>query len=1408
MLDPRKVPPGDPDIWNFNLTTYRPLPGRSEGTVEPGNWVPIKHMYSGAAEEVALTGIGIADLLAFLAEDSQAHFALERRLMTQNNNYHIRPSCPHGGLGGLLCRSCTALTVQGLWDYVRRGREQEIPVETPPEPARFGLPQADSPFAAPPVEEIDRVLCVPDSRRAEAAACMDAILVRSKIATRTALFGDVAEPYLFWGLRVSMGKFHCDADRLLATRPLIFVVLAFVHAMFVSSIFLWFGVGWFVRPTTAAVSVLLSWAGIIYCNVGPVKFYIWDNMEKVAAALARRKLKSFWDSRGRTLTRLIALLTVCYAGYRLLSRVYGWLHDTSQTIAPPKPRLAHQGGVLTTPSVPEEPTRPWQDFKCEAVPVGRVASTMSCAQGLERIRHAHAWGTFIGPLMADGVTRKRIRVSVTGVRNGIFLVPTHVKSKTGGFPMEVTLEFDVPRVGGTTFKALIGHEAWADIPQKDISLVDIPVGRMMRDNLDLFPLQLPTLSLGVRAIRRVEGGELKHEAMFARVGPVQMPDTDMDTTALEYATAGPTGPGYCGMLLFADRQPTFIAGIHVAGENGTPRGVAACITRRQIEEALNQLKVSGVVPIMPKFTQIDLSLNGVVKLNPSDVVPPKSCTRFMHPDSEYTYLGSHTKGTRSFHSQVVETRCAALVVETFPKAERIFGPPRNLSNARSWTHNLQLAAEPARISPEAIALAEKDGEVKWRRIFEQDPNFASQLGVTDDSTAINGINGQAEYSPIDMKTSQGWPVNRPKTELFYKTGVPTATVLDPWVATPQFYEDVRTLEDVLAQSEYVPFVFRASLKDEPTKKTKEWPRMFSGAPVMYVFLMRKYFATIFAYMKRNKFAFGGMCGINAYSTEWSTMTRFVTAFGRKRIVAGDFAHFDKKMMRVIIRKLLGRILWVAKMSGVYTPRQLHIMEVLTASLVWCITEVNGELYLIGGNPSGHTVTVELNDMYNEFILACVFYTLMLRQPPAERPKVAMVEYEADSDSFSSAAVSSVGDIPLAEDEQIVPGVDGLFSAFVHLVTYGDDNLMGVASCCSWFNHTSIAGVFAEWGITYTMADKTSDSVPYIDISQATFLKRSMRWDERNREWMAPLEELSMLKALMVRDSSSALSHDEHIAVNIMNLMREAYFHGEEVYADYKSRAERFVTQLGLWHHFPDGRLKTFEETQEWWERTQRLPGLTAQSLEDDLGVDSGEEEIARFGWDYVPGNEWSAEVCSQLVIWDWQSLGFRAPGRMRQVGPQVYVLGLGLQSVEDTRSLVDAVMSLGRMKQAVVLCNHAGVGRVLVMQLTCNTMPAQLWQYIQSTHCGWHRNMVGVLGTPLNGMSAGSFATICDLFYSTMRYQRGIQYRTDGRVFDFVWRDMLPWNMRPVDEIDRGLPGELDMPDRPASRMSSGPSTC
>jgi hypothetical protein len=180
------------------------------------------------------------------------------------------------------------------------------------------------------------------------------------------------------------------------------------------------------------------------------------------------------------------------------------------------------------------------------------------------------------------------------------------------------------------------------------------------------------------------------------------------------------------------------------------------------------------------------------------------------------------------------------------------------------------------------------------------------------------------------------------------------------------------------------------------------------------------------------------------------------------------------------------------------------------------------LQFCSGQPSGQPLTVEMNSIVNSILVRMAFFTIMKRDyPRIKNPN---------------------------------------FRDYVRLAVYGDDNVMGIHDDIPLFNHTTIQAVFASWGIQYTMADKEADSIPYLSISEISFLKRSFVRHEQLDSIVAPIEEESLSKKFYwwTKSKNTPLNFVEQFQANFESQAREAYLHGEDFYVEFCAKCERII----------------------------------------------------------------------------------------------------------------------------------------------------------------------------------------------------------------------------------------------------------
>lgn len=263
------------------------------------------------------------------------------------------------------------------------------------------------------------------------------------------------------------------------------------------------------------------------------------------------------------------------------------------------------------------------------------------------------------------------------------------------------------------------------------------------------------------------------------------------------------------------------------------------------------------------------------------------------------------------------------------------------------------------------------------------------------------------------------------------------------------------------------------------------------------------------------------------------------------MVAGDYAAFDKTMPPCMILAAFDIMRSVCKEAG-YTPEDLQVIQGIAEDTAFPLVDFNGDLVeFFGSNPSGHPLTVIVNSLANSLYMRYCYRVL--------NPHNTCSDFQKN----------------------------------VALMTYGDDNVMGVHPRAAWFNHTAIQEALSNVGIRYTMADKEAESVPYLNIKDVSFLKRTWRWDADVGAYLAPLEEASIAKSL-TRVVASRSVPGEKQAVDVMSsAAREYFFHGKDIFQEKTAMLVDVAYVCKLQDYLEDSTFPTWEELKDnFWSNSE------------------------------------------------------------------------------------------------------------------------------------------------------------------------------------------------------------------------------
>jgi len=634
--------------------------------------------------------------------------------------------------------------------------------------------------------------------------------------------------------------------------------------------------------------------------------------------------------------------------------------------------------------------------------------------------------------------------------------------------------------------------------ERDIALINVRGYPPVKDILKFWGTQAITAT-NIVSVRREFDGTVSKIEMFGGAYNDDFPVTTLDRKMPIYfgQSAIDTKTGDCGSLAVAKTpMGPVIVGQHMLGHNTTAGFV--CILRSDIEKLIgdDKIVVAGTPPRM--------SLNGDIQLSPPH---HRSLLRYMDQGTVRVY-GSLPGFRAKPKSRVCTTPLQPLMCTHFG-VDIEFGPPV-MDGWAPWKKNVVEMVKPhmdidmsilthctEAFRTDIIAgLTAKHGD-QWK----------GQLVFLSDRAAVNGLPGVKYVDRINTNTSMGFPWSTPKKRFLeadvspeYPEGV---------TFTPEVWERVRKIEESYARGERAYPIFTGHLKDEPTalKKIEEQKtRVFTGAPVDWSLVVRSRLLTFVRLLQKNKFIFEAGPGTVCQSVEWTEIHKYLTEFGEEQIVAGDYGKFDKRMIAQFVLAAFDIIVAVYREAGFSDDecRQIRCIGVDTA---FPVVNMNGDIIeFYGTNPSGHPLTVIVNSLVNSLYMR---YAYCLANPEGKN----CANFKRD----------------------------------VHLFTYGDDNIMGVSKACPWFNHCVIQKHMQTIGVEYTMADKESESVPYISLKETSFLKRSWRWEEELQAYVCPLEEKSIHKSLTMWVPSRTIDKHMQMVAVISSANSEYFFYGREVF---------------------------------------------------------------------------------------------------------------------------------------------------------------------------------------------------------------------------------------------------------------------
>jgi hypothetical protein len=572
--------------------------------------------------------------------------------------------------------------------------------------------------------------------------------------------------------------------------------------------------------------------------------------------------------------------------------------------------------------------------------------------------------------------------------------------------------------------------------------------------------------------------------------------------------------GDCGSLCIATTpRGCAIIGIHALGIRKSVGEIQVNLS--DITQLVSAIEADQFVPL-----QVEAGVEPVMEVPSKKVtVQPlhyKSLTRYI-PEAKLQVFGTLSGFRPRPKSSVCATPLQEEMCEHFGSPVAHCAPVMN--GWEPWHNNLVHMVQPNYLYDRTII--NKCADSYFRGAREMLPrDWESELCFLSDKASVNGLPGVRYIDGLNRSTSMGFPWACTKTNFLRED--PCEKYPDGVTFSDEVWERVRAIEACYARGECAYPIFTGHLKDEAVaflKRLLKKTRVFTAAPADWSIVVRSRLLPFVRLMQKHKIAFEAAIGVVCQSVEWEYMKDHITKFGLDQMVGGDFEKYDKKMTSDFI---LAAFSIVAKfyLEAGASPEQVREIMCIGEDTAFSFCSFNGDLIqFLGTNPSGHPLTVVINSIVNSLYMRYVYYCC----------------------NPANECMS--------------------FKEFVALLTYGDDNFASVSKTIGkWFNHTTIQKELKTIGVSYTMPDKTSESVPFTHFRDASFLKRMWRYDVDVEAWLCPLEEDSIKKSLTVWTPSNTLDEYSQMVAVITSANNEYFYYGREVFEKHHLKFQEILAR--------------------------------------------------------------------------------------------------------------------------------------------------------------------------------------------------------------------------------------------------------
>lgn len=559
-----------------------------------------------------------------------------------------------------------------------------------------------------------------------------------------------------------------------------------------------------------------------------------------------------------------------------------------------------------------------------------------------------------------------------------------------------------------------------------------------------------------------------------------------------YMYNGYKGFGLCGNVLGCQIGKAWaIIGFHCAGDLVGTKGYSVVLRREIVLNAIAMLdQRCGLIALN--------SSNGESKHMHSlreGVVNKKSPFANIHL-SNVDYYGTVAKSMPNRSSDVVPNVFKPHV----PQLETI----TNLKQEKFFTSPLmQPQKKPVYLSPQNNALSHFTHEIVMNKITEVKdaveyliPRLIQRidkecpglrLAPYDVLSSINGSPVDAYLRRINASTAAGFIFKGKKCD-HIPLDSPDDVIRTP---TPEVQARIIEIFEAYEKGLMSDNIFTVSLKDEPvtTKKRESGiTRLFYVHDIAHLIVSRMVLGPIVTLIQQTD-AFCSMVGINM-GTQAEKV--FSILSHHPNYIESDAEKFDIKAAFLARHGTFTIVHEILRHYG-YNDQALSVCRGVLSDLLNPTYCLDGDLFSKSSVPSGHYGTAELN---------CLIILIMMVITFRRSQREGLIDSDLE------------------------------FFDHVALAAYGDDQGSSASDrVAKGINNVKLADMYAEYNMKLTSSDKSSELTEFVDITKATFLKRTFRWSAYLNMRVAPLDHNSIYKMSSVSvKSTSATWIDQMVSI--------------------------------------------------------------------------------------------------------------------------------------------------------------------------------------------------------------------------------------------------------------------------------------